>query len=65
MFFDHFQRFRDIEVSWKSMLRANHIFVAGHADFACNMGRSIDDIHAAQLAFVLANRAAVYRVVNV
>ncbi len=65
MFFDHFQQFR-AEVSRREhVTHANHIFVAGHGDFARNMGRSDDDIRAAQLAFVLANRAAVYRVVNV
>ncbi|STL91777.1 Uncharacterised protein [Escherichia coli] len=48
------------------MLRTtNHVFVAGHGDFARNVRRSDDDIRAAQLAFVFANRAAVYRVVNV
>lgn len=48
------------------MLRTPTTYLfAGHGDFARNVRRSDDDIRAAQLAFVFANRAAIYRVVNV
>ena len=62
---DHFQQFRAKISRREHVAHANHIFVAGHGDFARNMGRSDDDIRTAQLAFVFANRAAVYRVVDV
>ena len=65
MLFDHFQQFRAKISRREHVAHANHIFVAGHGDFARNVRRSDDDIRAAQLAFVFANRAAVYRVVNV
>lgn len=64
MLFDHFQQFRAKVSRREHVAHANHVFVAGHGDFARNVRRSDDDIRAAQLAFVFANRAAVYRVVG-
>ncbi len=47
------------------MLRTPTTYLLPVTVISPNVRRSDDDIRAAQLAFVFANRAAIYRVVNV
>lgn len=55
MRFDHFQQFRAKVGRREHVAHANHVFVAGHGDFARNVRRSDDDIRAAQLDDIWSN----------